>query len=207
MPRRVAWFVLVVVFAGLALAAPAASLAQSSPEGTTADLDAFWAAAFADAGIPYSSPSVVALSGPVDTPCGPIDPAWGPGAYCTADETIYYSVGWFDQFAATGNGVAGVTVLAHEWGHHVQLQLGVGWTPSSAYELQADCLAGAYAQDAEARGLLPAGALAEAIRLAALSGDLPWLPNDAPEHGSGAERALAFMRGYQGGIAACGIEL
>ena len=201
---RLSVLLLAVLFA---LAAPAAVAAQASADAVVADLDAFWAQTFAAAGRDYASPAVVALDAPTETACGTIDPAWGPGAYCGLDQTIYYSPAWLGDLSAAGHDFAWITVMAHEWGHHVQLQLGLLGYPDAATELQADCLAGAYAADAEARGLLTPGAVAEAISLSALSGDLGWLPRDAPAHGSGAERAISFSRGYQEGVAGCGIGL
>ena len=197
------------------LTTPVAVAAQSDTDAGSAgfadtviaDVDAFWAGTFGAAGLAYESPGIVAVDAPVETACGPIDPYWVPGAYCAPDGTIYYSIGWYDQFLALGEDFAWVVLVAHEWGHHVQTLLGVEWTPNASFELQADCLAGAYVQSAEARGILPPSAVAEAVRLAALIGDASWLPADAPEHGSGAERAIAFMNGYQGGAGACGLPL
>src|SRR5687767_1272839 len=88
------------------LASPAPLLAQSSAEGVIADIDAFWFGKFEAAGLAYASPGVVALDGPLDTPCGPIDPAWGPGAYCGGDQTIYYSPRWFGVLSAGENDFA-----------------------------------------------------------------------------------------------------
>jgi predicted metalloprotease len=199
--------VAVVLALLVAVVAPAPLSGQTSVDGVIADLDGFWAGTFAAAGIPYASPAVVALDGPLDTPCGPIEPAWGPAAYCAVNQTIYYSPQWFGVLSAGEDGLAGVTILAHEWGHHVQLQLGLLGSPTAESELQADCLAGVYAQDAEARGIISGLAIAEAMRVASLSGDLGWLPVDAPAHGSGAERAISFMNGYRDGAPGCGITL
>lgn len=202
----------------LALAAPASLSAQeAAPEApaagyaltdpVVADVDAFWAGVFAAGGVPYSAPGVVALSAPAEMGCGWIDPAWGPAAYCGLDRTIYASGPWYAQLQVFGDGFAWTTVLAHEWGHHVQLLLGISYTIDGATELQADCLSGAYAGDAAARGLLDPAALGQAIRLSAVAGDPPWLPVDAPVHGSGGERANAFTDGYFGGLPGCGIPL
>ena len=185
--------------------APVAGYALADP--VVADIDAFWAGVFAAGGVPYASPGVVALDAPIQAGCGWIDPAWGPAAYCGLDGTIYASGPWYAQLQSAGDGFAWTTILAHEWGHHVQLLLGIPYTVDGASELQADCLSGAYAADAGARGLLDSGALSQAIRLSALAGDPNWLPVDAPAHGSGADRANAFTDGYFGGVAGCGIPL
>jgi predicted metalloprotease len=72
-------------------------------------------------------------------------------------------------------------------------------------ELQADCFAGAYMSHAQAVGLVSPDAVSTALSLVQSAGDV-WffLPDDAPEHGNKAERALAFMRGLNGSVADCG---
>jgi predicted metalloprotease len=186
--------------------APAAS-AQSSADIVIGDLDSFWSTEFAAAGREYWSPGIVVLGEPVDTSCGTLSSSFGPGAYCSANGTLYYAPVWFMSFSDGGYDFALMTVLSHEWGHHIQLLLGIQWQADKSYELQADCLSGAYAAHAELVGLAPPGALADSIRLAALSGDVGALPRDAAEHGGGAERAISFMNGYQGGVNGCGIVL
>jgi predicted metalloprotease len=211
-------FALLLIFAApaslAAQEAPAADDVAAEPvvadayaDPVVADVNAFWAGLFAVAGVPYAAPGVAALAAPVTTGCGWIDPAWGPAAYCPAEQTIYVSGPWYAELQAAGDGITWTTVLAHEWGHHIQLLLGVPYTADGASELQADCLSGAYTADAEARGLLAPGAVAHAIGLSVRAGDPLWLPADAPVHGSGADRARAFWDGYREGIADCGIAL
>jgi predicted metalloprotease len=113
-------------------------------------------------------------------------------------------------------------VIAHEVGHHVQNLLGIsrkmeqkrGQVSQTQYnalsvrlELQADCLAGVWANHAQAsRQILESGDLEEAINAAAKIGD------DAlqgagggrvvPEsftHGTSAQRQRWFNAGMQGG--------
>ena len=75
---------------------------------------------------------------------------------------------------------APIVVTAHEWGHHVQWLLGVVPEPGNAFELQADCLAGAYASDAGQQGLLDPGDITEAVASRRRHGDPLGLPQDAP---------------------------
>lgn len=192
--------------AWIAVGAAGPASAQST-DVVLSDLNAFWGEQFAAAAREYWMPSIVVLGEPVDTACGWLSAEFGPGAYCSANATLYYAPGWFQSFESIGHDYALLTVLSHEWGHHIQLLLGIQWRADKNYELQADCLSGVFARDAEEQGLAPAGALADSIRLAALSGDAKVLPNGAPEHGSGAERAIAFMNGYEAGVAGCGIIL
>lgn len=182
--------------------------AESTADVILADLDTFWATQFFTAGrVDYAPPTVSVLGDPVVTSCGTLSASFGPGAYCGADRTLFYSPVWFLGFEADGYEFAQLTVLAHEWAHHIQLLIGIPWSPDKGYELQADCLSGVYANHAEEWGIIPAGTLAESIRLSAVSGDVGPLPLDAPEHGTGAERAVSFFNGYDGGISGCGIAL
>jgi predicted metalloprotease len=97
-----------------------------------------------------------------------------------------------------------VFVLAHEWGHSVQRQLGVRYPDTIHAELGADCLAGAWAADAAARGKLTREDFDRAVEvLDALqdADDLPWTASDA--HGTGFERIQSFGHGVDGGPYGC----
>jgi predicted metalloprotease len=101
---------------------------------------------------------------------------------------------------------APILVLAHEWGHHLQTVLGIAPSPGNTCELQADCLAGAYASDAAQRGLLDPGDITEAVAMSAAAGDPLGLPQDTPgAHGINDDRVTAFMCGYLGGVGACAL--
>lgn len=106
-------------------------------------------------------------------------------------------------------GAAGVvTVVAHEWGHHIQYLTGdlvrafafLGYTIQN--ELQADCYAGLYAKHAqEVSRLLDPNAFRAGIVPAVYHyrdpQNLPWL--DPRAHGQPEQRALAFLSGLRYG--------
>jgi predicted metalloprotease len=169
---------LVAALALCALVAPLTVSAQTTVDLVVNDIDAFWAQQFAN---PYFS----------------------PGAYCAADQTVYYSTAWAPNDPAAE--ILWWTVLSHEWGHHIQWQVDTGVSTTMEAELQADCFAGAYMSHAEAAGLVSPDSVSMALSLTQSAGDV-WffLPDDAPEHGNKAERALAFMQGLNGGVADCG---
>jgi predicted metalloprotease len=194
---------LIIALALCALLAPMPVSAQSTIELVVNDIDGYWAQQFANLGLAYTSPTLSSIEGPMTTSCGDIDPYFGPGAYCAADQTVYFSTAWAPDDAAAA--VLWWTVLSHEWGHHVQWQTDTGVTNVLEAELQADCFAGAYMSHARNAGLVSPEAVSMALSLTQSAGDV-WffLPHDAPAHGNKAERALAFMNGMNGDAADCG---
>jgi predicted metalloprotease len=96
-------------------------------------------------------------------------------------------------------------IIAHEYAHNVQEELGIrsrGVTVK-LFELQADCLAGAWANSEYYAGLLEGGDYAEAVGTADLVGDYDF--TDPEHHGTPAERAAAWKFGYDTGSGArCG---
>jgi predicted metalloprotease len=150
--------------------------------------------------------------------------------YCPGDEKVYLDTVFFQElrqrFRAPGD-FAQAYVIAHEIGHHVQNLLGISGQVEAAQrsagrnqanqasvrlELQADCLAGVWAnrtersQQAEARGFLESGDVEEALRAASQIGD-DKLQQEAqgyvvPEsftHGSAEQRVRWFKQGLQTG--------
>lgn len=188
------------------------------PDPLHAHVDQYWAARFQEAGRAYDSPGgVVAFDEPIVTACGRAEPDEEAAFYCVIDEKIYYSSEFRALIETQIGDFAWVVVVAHEWGHHIQAKLGydLGVVPDRAgarlpveLEQQADCLAGAYAIDAEATGWLDPGDIDEALYMTEISGDPPgtaW--NDPRAHGTGDERINAFMDGYRDGLAGCDLDL
>lgn len=186
----------------LVLLGPMSASAQSVEAAWAADIDAYWANQFATAGLSYSSPGFSAIYGETSTGCGPVSPEMlGPAAYCPLDNVIYVAPVWEQVYGAQ----EWITILAHEWGHHVQVLLGMGGYPTDESELQADCLAGAYVASAEARGAIPEGTFNRGMGTSIRSGQPPFLPDESDVHGTGAERGGSYIGGYMNGPAACGI--
>jgi predicted metalloprotease len=164
----------------------------------------------------YKNTTLVLFRHSTRSGCGVASSAVGP-FYCPADEKVYIDLAFYDElrkrFGAPGD-FAQAYVIAHEVGHHVQnlRGLGVGRGSSVPIELQADCLAGAWAQDAERRGELEVGDVDEALNAATQIGDDTLarkagreVQPDSFTHGSSAQRVANFKKGYQGGPQACGI--
>ncbi len=166
----------------------------------------------------YEDARVVLFRRGIRSGCGTATTAVGP-FYCPVDNKVYLDLSFYDelraQFGAPGD-FAEAYVIAHEVGHHVQdlkgLLGGKGRDNSIHTELQADCLAGAWAKDANARGLLEIGDLDEALNAASQIGDdtlqrkaRGYVQPETWTHGSSAERKANFQKGFDGGAAACGI--
>ena len=206
MLRRLLLPFLVAVALVAPIAAPAPAAAQSAPEAVASDVNAFWAGEFAAAGLAYSPPGFVSVTGESSTACGLISPdIIGPAAYCLLNSTIYYSPAYLNLYASEADPTAYFVIIAHEWGHHVQLLLGSDATISPETEQQADCASGAYLADAVARGFAPAGSINRGTFLSITAGDPTFLPDGFQSHGNGAYRGISFMQGYMNGLDACGL--
>lgn len=185
-------------------ALPVATQNQSIIEAVASDIDTYWSMAFATGGTAYSSPVIVDLDDISYSACGTLDPRLSPGYYCSLDTTIYISISTLAQYETHFGDFAWITILAHEWGHHVQFLSGAYAGQGNAHELQADCLAGSYALDADTRGILDDGDVLEGLAVSASAGDPVWMAQDQPgTHGTGEDRVSAFMRGFLDGFLGC----
>jgi predicted metalloprotease len=184
-------------------------------------IQAYWTGAFTQERKQYAPSITRFFSGTLQTGCGPASADVGP-FYCPSDGYVYIDLGFFDElrakFGATGGPFAQAYVLAHEYGHHVQDLLGLlgsssgqaGATSQSVRtELQADCLAGVWAHNAQATGYLQPltkAQIADALDAAAAVGDdriqAEFQGRVTPEswtHGSSAQRQKWFTAGWQDG--------
>jgi predicted metalloprotease len=125
--------------------------------------------------------------------------------YCPAEQVIYVGQDILWEFY-TRTGDAGPAVgLAHEFGHHIQVQVGVP-SPRTAedsvrHENQADCLAGAWTRYTdEQRWLEYPDDLEDIEALFPLIGSAESLDRD---HGTQDEREQSFQRGLDDGVPAC----
>jgi len=169
----------------------------------------------------YHDPALVLFTGQVRSACGAASSATGP-FYCPGDQKVYIDLQFFNELAqryhAAGD-FAQAYVVAHEIGHHVQNQLGIfnqrGRTEAEANqmsvrtELQADYLAGVWAHHAQKmKNILEPGDLEEALSAASAVGDdrlqkqgQGYVVPDSFTHGTSAQRARWFRRGFETGDA------
>ncbi len=189
--------------------------------GETEDV---WGAYFRDMGKTYVRPKLHLFSRSVDSACGLASSAAGP-FYCPGDQKVYIDLSFYrqlaTQFGAPGD-FARAYVIAHEVGHHVQNLLGitdkasrleqesskVGANKVSVMvELQADCFAGVWAEQANAaRKILEPGDLESGLQAASSVGDdtlqrreQGTVVPDSFTHGTSAQRVNWFRRGFESG--------
>ncbi len=174
------------------------------------DLNDYWSVILPELyGIEHVAPeNFFPYSGSIDPPmCGGEVLEEGNAFYCFTDDFVAWDdTGlMFPYFAEIGD-FAIAFIIAHEWGHKIQELVGAQADFGIQYELQADCYAGAWARDADDRGLLEKGDIDEAFYGLAEAADLrgtPW--TDPLAHGKPRERIGAFLIGYEDGVYECTI--
>ncbi|MDB6144921.1 MAG: putative zinc metallopeptidase [Pseudomonas sp.] len=194
------------------------------------DTEDTWGMIFQQGGRQYRDPTLVLFRGQVQSACGFASSASGP-FYCPTDQKVYLDLDFFremsQRFSAAGD-FAQAYVIAHEVGHHVQTLLGVSARVQTArqrgermegsngllvrQELQADCLAGVWANNAQKRlNWLEPGDIEEALNAANAIGDdrlqqqgQGRVVPDSFTHGTSAQRVRWFKTGFaQGQLNQC----
>lgn len=176
-------------------------------------------------GIKYIPPTLVMYNGFTRSGCGGARAAMGP-FYCPLDKKVYLDTSFFrDMQRRFGGGgdFAYAYVIAHEIGHHVQDQLGILSKVQQAQqnadsqeqanalsvriELMADCLAGVWAANAQAKyRIIDSGDIDKAIATAQAIGDdrlqrstQGYAVPDSFTHGSAAQRVQWLQTGLKSG--------
>jgi predicted metalloprotease len=182
-----------------------------------------WSEIFRAGGRTDEKPTLVLFSEAVESACGFAQAAAGP-FYCGSDHKVYIDLSFYrdlrQRFQAPGD-FAQAYVIAHEVGHHVQNLLGIMKKVQSLQsragsesqvnqlsvrlELQADCLAGIWANYAHReRNILEPGDVEEGLNAAAQIGDdrmqkraRGYVVPEGFTHGSAEQRVRWFRRGIE----------
>ena len=189
-----------------------------------ADTEDVWEQVFSSFGRQYKKPKLILFTGATRTGCGQGVTQMGP-FYCPLDQKVYIDLAFYDElkrrFNAPGD-FAQAYVIAHEVGHHVQKLLGIADKVQELkersdertanqiqvrMELQADCLAGVWANiNDQQKRRLEDGDIEEALNAASQIGDdmiqkrmTGRVVPDAFTHGSAAQRVRWFKQGYSTG--------
>jgi uncharacterized protein len=195
--------------------------------GVVNSVQAFWNGVFQRSNRQYPYADTVFFTDEVQTGCGLASSQVGP-FYCPSDQHVYIDLGFFDELQSRcgtrAAPFAQAYVIAHEYGHHVQNQLGaldrIGddrQGPESAAvrsELQADCYGGVWAAHAVESGLIEDLTQADinaGLDAATAIGDdriqertTGQVNPETWTHGSSEQRRRWFSRGYeQGTPSAC----
>ena len=189
-----------------------------------ADTEDVWQGVFKGFGQKYEEPPLVLFSGYTQTACGAGQAAMGP-FYCPLDRKVYIDLAFYEQmkrqFNVSGD-FAQAYVVAHEVGHHVQTLLGIAEKVQELkgrsdertankiqvrMELQADCLAGVWANlNHQMKSRLQEGDIEEALNAATQIGDdmiqkktTGRIVPDAFTHGTAEQRRRWFTTGLKSG--------
>jgi predicted metalloprotease len=196
------------------------------------DTEDRWTEIFVASGRTYHPPKLRLFAGSEPTPCAFARSAMGP-FYCPRDQRIYLDTSFFEdlqnKFGGCSNSKAckfsEAYVIAHEVGHHVQDELGILPRVMKAQqaasskieanqlqvrlELQADCLAGAWANRAQQKhNFLDPGDVDQALQTASAIGDdrleketQGYVVPDSFTHGTSEQRKRWFLNGFNSGQA------
>lgn len=200
---------------------------------TVNSVQAFWSEDLSRYGKQYTPAKTVLYSGAAQSQCGTASNQVGP-FYCPLDKRVYIDASFFQilskQFGSDTGALAQEYVVAHEYGHHIQDELGLlgraqqdPTGPQSGgvrIELMADCLAGVWAKHAtetkDASGVtflkpLTQKDIDSALSAASAVGDdriqqktQGQVTTESWTHGSSSARQHWFMEGFnQGDLNSC----
>ncbi len=198
---------------------PAQDLGDADKEEQTRFYDALmdclndeWRPVIESAGYSYAEPGLVTFDASITTPCGNASPEDGRtlAFYCPGDQVMYADVSQMRTFFGD-NDVAYAIVIGHEFGHHIQEQIGILTAFDDAVyddfdgrqelnrrvELQASCLGGLFLGAIAASYPIDSSKLRQLDRVSGSFGDEPGAGDDERDHGSGASNREWINKGFR----------
>jgi predicted metalloprotease len=180
-------------------------------------LDRAWSGKFAQATAVFLKPRRVFYTRPGRGPCGNYPAAGAAAYYCPSNRGMYIGVshviGASGEIDPAANPAVYLSVLAHEYGHHVQTMAGIGgawwWevadkstaardAHSRRSELQAQCLSGIFARSVRSSMGITAARWQQVLRGDYSRGD-DQNGLGLRDHGSGANFAGWLDHGWKHG--------
>ncbi len=204
---------------------PAEDLQLEFVQAVLGDTEDTWKQLFAETGRHYPPPVLTLFNDGVVSGCGYAGSSIGP-FYCPSNHQVYLDPEFFKKIERQSviGDFARAYIIAHEVGHHVQLELGLSAPFEKALldqqpvsgdgglevraELQADCLAGVWAHHAQKRlDWLEPGDIEAALNAATVFGDdyvqrsrnVPVRP-ETFSHGTSRQRVDWFKTGFDTGL-------
>ncbi|PMZ77283.1 KPN_02809 family neutral zinc metallopeptidase [Pseudomonas sp. FW305-70] len=205
--------------------APAEDLQLKFVQSVLGDTEDTWKQLFAQTGRHYPQPELTLYNNDILSDCGYASSGSGP-FYCPSNQQVYLNLEFFKKLEPHSviADFALAYIIAHEIGHHVQLELGLSAPFEKALldqqpvsgdgglevraELQADCLAGVWAHHAQRRlDWLEPGDIEAALNTAEMFGDdhlqrsrnAPVRP-EIFSHGTSKQRVNWFKTGFASGL-------
>ena len=205
--------------------APAEDLQLKFVQSVLGDTEDTWKQLFAQTGRHYPQPELTLYNNDILSDCGYASSGSGP-FYCPSNQQVYLNLEFFKKLEPHSviADFALAYIIAHEIGHHVQLELGLSAPFEKALldqqpvsgdgglevraELQADCLAGVWAHHAQRRlDWLEPGDIEAALNTAEMLGDdhlqrsrnAPVRP-EIFSHGTSKQRVNWFKTGFASGL-------
>ncbi|KIH99408.1 metalloprotease [Streptomonospora alba] len=176
-------------------------------------LDDAWKRQFDEAGIPFETPKRVYWSEGGSSPCRDYPSAAG-AFYCRAVKSVYIGTSdVVEKWGGNEEGAVYASLLAHEYGHHVQGEAGLleyyhdkraeessrpesnEWTRKS--ELQANCLAGVFLGAIEVSYPLEEEDVDAVLDDAAATADRADAPDEDRTHGTAENSVLWLEHGLE----------
>jgi predicted metalloprotease len=182
-------------------------------------LDTAWEPMISSAGYRYDTPTLVVFDAPISTPCGSAAPEDGRtlAFYCPTDSVLYADAPQMRRFFEDVE-MAYAVVIGHEFGHHVQSEVGILLAVDDAVyarfsdrvelsrrvELQASCLSGLFLGAVATTYPISESDYTDLQQVSLSFGDEPGAGAGERDHGSGRSNQAWILAAFDNNdIARC----
>lgn len=200
-------------------ALPAQATSLSGVPAANYSINAYYQQLFEDSGMEWRKPEFLYLDvgEEYDGECGQVtntDQIDGLAFYCPEDETVVLEMDWMHRLELSTDEFLPMFILAHEYAHHAQNLAGIDrellptyGDSNEAYSIEletmADCYAGTWAKHLQAERDLDISDMAAVLASIPAYGDLYGEGTSPRAHGTGLQRAVAALTGFEMGVMGC----